>query len=225
MCVSTIWAHTSAIPGNEKRTKVVNLSNPNSWNTNARTIRDFLVRLYASVSTKKHEKSRTSCSNLGREEFFLWICGSLIRILFIKLITWSRENIIDHFWFKTLLQWKEKEKRRKDCWKIMNFFFKKILNILDRRYFNSKILSIYEEIICLMRHVFSCNTMVKKHPLDGLANDFASMNRVHCLIRNFHGYVHSFQMVLTSLIIVDSNTWKVWFPTRISNGNATKNDK
>lgn len=54
----------------------------------------------------------------------------------------------------------------------------------------------------------------------------SSMNRVHYLIRNFHGYVHSFQMVLTSLIIphVDSNTWKVWFPTRISNGNAAKND-
>lgn len=104
---------------------------------------------------------------------------------------------------------KRKREKKKRLLKNYEFFFKKILNILDRRYFNSKILSIYEEIICLMRDVFSCNTMVKKHPLDGLANDFASMNRVHCLIRNFHGYVHSFQMVLTSLIIVDSNTWKV----------------
>lgn len=39
----------------------------------------------------------------GQKEFFLRICGLLIRIFFIKLITWSRENIVDHFWFKTLL--------------------------------------------------------------------------------------------------------------------------
>lgn len=134
VCISTIWAHTSAIPRNEKRTKVVNLSNPNSWNTNARTIRDFLVRLYVSVSTKNDEKSRTSCSNRGRKEFFLRICGSLIQIFFTKLITWSRENIVDRFWFEILLQCKKKkQKRRKDWWKIIkNFFFlKKIFTRLN----------------------------------------------------------------------------------------------
>lgn len=50
-------AYHSAIPGNEKRTKVVNLSNPNSWNTNARTIRDFLVRLYVSRCPQRTTKN------------------------------------------------------------------------------------------------------------------------------------------------------------------------
>lgn len=124
-------AYHSAIPGNEKRTKVVNLSNPNSWNTNARTIRDFLVRLYVSrcpqrtTKNLEHRVPIVAEKNSSSEFADRWYGF----FFFIKLITRSRENIVDHFWFKTLLLYckrnKEKQKRRKDWWKIKNFFFEK----------------------------------------------------------------------------------------------------
>lgn len=57
--------HTSEIPGKREKDEGRKFKQPNSWNTNARTIRDLLVRLCCHCIHKEIHEGNRDTKNLG----------------------------------------------------------------------------------------------------------------------------------------------------------------